>query len=224
MFKPKFFQLITMISLLLIRISTTAAEVPSIKITEHEPQYVPDEVAIFDEENKKHFLEEYEGNTLLLVFWATWCSPCTAEMPDLDILQKDFRKLPFKVLTISEDYNGIDPVLTFFKTYDLRHLPKLHDYKNTLFKAFDVVGLPTSILINSEGMAVARFTGSINWYDEKVRDILLKYIPGNPVVPKNSYKDNSLNQMPIIQVEDIKEEVDSIEPKTESKHEEHTSK
>ena len=222
--------------MLFVKISTATAESQGVKITEYEPKYAPDEIAIFDEENKKHFLEEYEGKTVLLVFWATWCSPCTAEMPDLDALQKDFRKLPFKVLPISEDYNGIEPVKEFFKTYDLRHLPMMHDYKNTMFKAFDIVGLPTSILINAEGMSVARFMGSINWYDEQVRDVLLKYIPGNPVVPKNSYKDTSLNQTPVQPAVDVKEGTPQEEkseatdtkfqeqPKIESKNEQLPSK
>lgn len=166
------------------------------KITENTPEYTPENVAIFDEENKKHFLEEYEGKTILLVFWATWCAPCITEMADLDILQKDFRKTNFLVLPISEDYTGIEAVKTFYKAHDLRHLRIMHDYKNALFKSFSIAGLPTSILINAEGMAVARFTGSINWYDEGVREILLKHISGNPAVPRNSYQDSALNNIP----------------------------
>lgn len=173
------------------------------KIIENSPEYTPENIAIFDAENKRHFLEEYEGKTILLVFWATWCAPCITEMADLDILQKDFRKTNFLVLPISEDYTGIEVVKTFYKAHDLRHLSIMHDYKNALFKSFGIAGLPTSILINSEGMAVARFTGSINWYDEKVREILLKYIPGNPPTPRNSYQDSALNN---IQTTESKEE------------------
>lgn len=172
-----------------------ASPVQASKITENIPEYTPENVAIFDEENKKHFLEEYEGKTILLVFWATWCAPCITEMGDLDILQKDFRKTNFLVLPISEDYSGIEVVKTFYKSHDLRHLSIMHDYKNALFKSFGIAGLPTSILINAEGMAVARFTGSINWYDEKVREILLKHISGNPAVPRNSYQDSALNNI-----------------------------
>ena len=181
------------------------------KIIEQAPEYAPEDIAIFDEDNKQHFLEEYEGKTVLLVFWATWCAPCVTEMADLDSLQKDFRKTPFLVLPISEDYVGVDHVKTFYKVNNLRHLPVMHDYKNALFKSFGIIGLPTSILVNAEGMVVAKFSGAINWYDEKVRNILLKYIPGNPSLPRNSYKDNSVNY---IQSSTI---VDKVEDKIENK-------
>ena len=192
----KFFLSIIFITLFYINISYAAAEEKTSqlsKITEQAPAYTPEDIPIFDAENKQHFLEEYEGKTVLLVFWATWCAPCVAEMADLDSLQKDFRKLPFLVLPISEDYVGVDHVSAFYKANNLRHLPVMHDYKNALFKSFDIVGLPTSILVNAKGMAVAKFSGAINWYDDQVREILLKYIPGNPAVPRNSYKDNSVN-------------------------------
>ncbi|MEY3196997.1 MAG: hypothetical protein RLZZ59_365, partial [Pseudomonadota bacterium] len=156
---------------------------------------VPDDVEFFDQDGAKHYLEEYEGKTILLVFWATWCSPCVSEMTSLDSLQKDFRKLPFLVIPISEDYTGIKPVEAFFKNQNLRHLPILHDYKNKLFQAMNITGLPTSILINSSGKAVVTFTGSVNWYDEEVREKILSYIDGNPTLPKNSYKDKSLNNL-----------------------------
>jgi len=165
------------------------------KIIEQPPEYAPEDVGIFDVENTEHFLEEYEGKALLLVFWATWCAPCVTEMSDLDALQKDFRKTPLLILPISEDYVGVEHVKTFYKANNLRHLPIMHDYKNALFKAFGIIGLPTSILVNADGMVVARFVGAINWYDEKVRNILLKYVPGNPMLPRNSYKDNAVNYM-----------------------------
>lgn len=207
MFKP-FYYLLTIILFCANTTSISATELSS-KISENLPEYTPEDIAIFDEENKKHFLEEYEGKTVLLVFWATWCAPCITEMSDLDILQKDFRKTNFLVLPISQDYTGIAAVKDFYKMHELRHLPIMHDYKNALFKSFGIAGLPTAILINTEGMAVARFTGAINWYDEKVREILLKYIPGNPSTPRNSYQDSALNNVqPTIDKENNNKEVE----------------
>lgn len=173
------------------------------KILDNEPFSVPEEVEIFDLQGNKHYLEEYEGKTVLLVFWATWCSPCVSEMKDLDILQKDFRKLPFLVLPISEDYTGVKGVEAFYTGHNLRHLPILHDYKNKLFRAMNITGLPTSILINASGKAVVTFTGAIDWYDEMIREKILAHIEGNPTLPKNSYKDKSLNNLVIDQPQDI---------------------
>lgn len=188
--------IIVMQLLLIVTNSTLAAEkTPSFKFEEYKGRAVPDDIPIFDESGGKHYLEEYEGKTLLIVFWATWCAPCVQEMLDLDSLQKDFRKLPFAVLPIAEDNQGIKAIEAFYKSHDIRHLPLLHDYRNALFNAFSVVGMPTSFLITEDGMNVAVFKGMINWHDEDVRAIILSHIPGNPPEPKNSYKAQSLNQV-----------------------------
>lgn len=215
----RFFQYLVYFILFISSAAYAEKKLP-LKFVEQNPSYVPEDVAIFDSNNKEHFLEEYEGKTVLLVFWASWCAPCVAEMEDLDNLQKDFRKLQFVVLPVSEDYTGVDSVKEFYKANGLRHLPVLYDYKNALFKAFEIVGLPTSVLINSEGMSVGKFSGAVNWHDEEVREILLKHIPGNPVVPRNSYKDSAVNyvQQPLKKSSDKEEKSDekkSDEEKTE---------
>ncbi|ABV84754.1 Thiol:disulfide interchange protein tlpA [Rickettsia massiliae MTU5] len=155
---------------------------------------VPDNIIFFDEEKNQYSLDQFEGKTILLVFWATWSAPCVKEMPDLDMLQKDFRKLPFAVIPISEDYQDIKVVKEYFKSYQIRYLPIYHDYRNELFKALGVVSLPTSILIDPNGKIVTSFVGNTNWYDEKVRDTILSAIPGNYPEPKNSYNEQSLNK------------------------------
>ncbi|ACP53427.1 MAG: TlpA disulfide reductase family protein [Rickettsia africae] len=155
---------------------------------------VPDNIIFFDEEKNQYSLDQFEGKTILLVFWATWSAPCVKEMPDLDMLQKDFRKLPFSVIPISEDYQDIKVVKEYFKSYQIRYLPIYHDYRNELFKALWVVSLPTSILIDPNGKIVTSFVGNTNWYDEKVRGTILSAISGNYPEPKNSYNAQSLNK------------------------------
>ncbi|WP_017443012.1 TlpA disulfide reductase family protein [Rickettsia gravesii] len=155
---------------------------------------VPDNIIFFDEEKNQYSLDQFEGKTILLVFWATWSAPCVKEMPDFDMLQKDFRKLPFSVIPISEDYQDIKVVKEYFKSYQIRYLPIYHDYRNELFKALGVVSLPTSILIDPNGKIVTSFVGNTNWYDEKVRDTILSAISGNYPEPKNSYNEQSLHK------------------------------
>jgi thiol-disulfide isomerase/thioredoxin len=183
------------ISSLVTNFSFAAEKTINWKFEEYKGISAPDDVPIFDANNDKHYFEEYEGKTLLVVFWASWCAPCVQEMVDLDILQKDFRKLPFAVLAISEDYQGVKAIESFYKINNIRHLPILYDYRNSLFNAFGVAGMPTSFLINEDGMNVATFKGLVNWYDDDVRSIILSHIPGNPMEPKNSYKSKSLNQI-----------------------------
>lgn len=206
---------LTLAIILLFTLSSNAfaaEKTQGIKFEEYKGSPVPDDIPIFDETGNKHYLEEYEGKTLLIVFWATWCSPCVQEMLDLDTLQKDFRKLPFAILPIAEDHQGIKVVESFYKQNDIRHLPLLHDYRNALFNAFSVVGMPTSFLVTEDGMNVAVFKGVVNWHDDEVRAIILSHIPGNPAEPKNSYKERSLNQV-IHKPKSSPSEADIKEPK-----------
>jgi thiol-disulfide isomerase/thioredoxin len=190
MFANKYFKYF-LLFLLYIHFSTKAL---ASKIIDIDNLNAPDEVVFFDVNGEKCFLDQFEGKTILLSFWATWCSSCVKEIPELDWLQKDFRKLPFEIVAVSQDFQGVGVVKEFFKTQEIRHLKIYHDYQNQLFKAFSVVGLPTSFLINHKGKVVKSFTGIINWYDSEIRNIILFNVPGNPEIPKNSYKVQDLNK------------------------------
>lgn len=184
---------------------------------------VPDTVVFLDDKGEKYSLDNFEGKTILLVFWATWCASCIKEMPDLDVLQKDFRKLPFAIIPVSQDYQGIKIIQKYYKDYDIRYLPIYHDFKNQLFKAFSIVGLPTAILINPDGKMLVSFVGTINWYDEEIRNIILSNIPGNHPEPKNSYREQTLNQPVNKQLKVEEKENKDEKPKIQQNNEENNA-
>ena len=162
-------------------------------IHKYDPGYfVTDEVPFYDEKGKKHFLYEYEGQPMLLTFWASWCSNCVEELPSLDVLAKDFRKLPIKFITISEDYKGIDAVKKFWADYEIRNLEIFHDANNQLFQKMEISGIPTSIFIDKNGEMKFTILGTVNWNDPKIRGVLLSYIDGSYPMPRNSFKSNNL--------------------------------
>ncbi len=49
-------------------------------------------------------LDDYQGNVVLLNFWATWCAPCLDEMPDLNRLQEEYAEQGLVVLTLSDEH------------------------------------------------------------------------------------------------------------------------
>ncbi|MFK8040063.1 MAG: TlpA disulfide reductase family protein [Rickettsiaceae bacterium] len=157
-------------------------------------QDIPDEIAFFDIDHNRHFLEQFDDKTILLSFWASWCSSCLSEINNLDNLQKDFRKLPFQVIAISEDFKDVEIVKSYFQHHDIKYLRIYYDYKNALFKSFSVAGLPTSFLINTNGKIVEIFTGNTNWNDDDIREIILSHMNGNYSLPRNSHKTLLINQ------------------------------
>lgn len=172
-------------------ISTGFAEKYYLEIRD---QYLNSEQAFFDEQNNQLFLDQYEGTNILLVFWATWSGNSADNLPMLDNLQKDFRKLPFKILPISIDYQGVEVIKEYFAKYQIRHLEVLHDYRHQLYQELAVKSLPVAFFIDAEGKNKLLFRGFVKWYDDEIRKQLLAAMEGNYALPKNTYKFPSLNR------------------------------
>lgn len=142
----------------------------------------------FDQNEQKQYLDKQEGTAILLVFWASWCGSCIANLPLLDNLQKDFRKLPFKIIAVSQDGRGADFISKYFQSNDIRHLEVFFDHNHKLFNEFSVVSMPTAFLINSEGKLKITFKGQIKWYNDEIRSMILHDIGWLGEKPKNTYK------------------------------------
>jgi thiol-disulfide isomerase/thioredoxin len=174
-------------------------------------RYLDNEAHFYDDQGNKVFLDQYEGTTILLVFWATWCGSCVSELPALDNLQKDFRKLPFKIISVSQDFAGIEVVKNHFAAHEIRHLEAFHDRKNKLFRELSIIGLPTAFLINAEGKNKIVFRGRIKWHDDKIRSMILSEIGEDLELPKNTYKFESLNRN--VMLKDVSSVVESVNPR-----------
>lgn len=173
-------------------------------------RYLDSEIGFFDGDGNKIYLDQYEGTNILLVFWATWCGTCVSELPALDNLQKDFRKLPFKIIAVSQDYKGVEVVKKHFFAHEIRHLGVFHDNRNQLFRELSIVSLPTALFINADGKNKLVFKGRIKWQDNNIRSMILSEIDENLELPKNTYKFASLNRN-VMQKEVVKEVVTSEE-------------
>ena len=153
-----------------------ANDVSEIKnIVIHKDPKIYDNVVFLDKEDKKINISEFNGNLILLNFWATWCEPCKEEMPSLDRLQinKDLNNLKVFVINISKE--SIKKIDNFFKDLNIINLEPYFDAPITLAKTFGLRGVPTSILIDKNGKEFARIIGSIDFDDENFIDWLKAY-------------------------------------------------
>lgn len=127
-----------------------------------EPAPVP-EVAFVDGEGRELSLADFEGQVLLVNFWATWCGPCRREMKDLDELQARLGGEAFQVLAISSDREGLPAVEKFYQDNGLQHLGLYNDKTVQTQRAFEVKGLPTTVLVDARGREVGRLLGPADW-------------------------------------------------------------
>ena len=153
-----------------------ANDVSEIKnIVIHKDLKVYDNVIFLDKNDKKINIKEFNGNLLLLNFWATWCEPCKEEMPSLDRLQINENLSNLKVFAINISQENKKKVDNFFKDLNIKNFNPYFDAPTTLAKTFSLRGVPTSILLNKDGKEFARIIGSINFDDKKFINWLKTY-------------------------------------------------
>ena len=144
-----------------------ANDVSEIKnIVIHKDLKVYNNVIFLDKNDKKINIKEFNGNLLLLNFWATWCKPCKEEMPSLDRLQVNQNLSNLKIFAINISQESKKKVDSFFKDLYIENFEPYFDAPTTLAKTFSLRGVPTSILIDKDGKEFARIMGSIDFNDQ----------------------------------------------------------
>ena len=147
--------------------SVFANDVSEIKnIVIHKELKVYDNVIFLDKNDKKINIKEFNGNLLLLNFWATWCAPCKEEMPSLDRLQVNQNLSNLKIFAINISQESKKKVDIFFEDLNIKNFDPYFDAPITLAKTFTLRGVPTSILIDKDGKEFARIMGSIDFNDQ----------------------------------------------------------
>ena len=118
-------------------------------------------------------LTKKEGNIVILNFWATWCVPCRKEMPSLEKFSQDYPEI--EVYAINMERPNKLRARDFYKSIGITSLEIYFDPDFRLVKIFKLIGMPTSILINKNGMEFARVVGEIDFSKKSFIDFLRKY-------------------------------------------------
>ena len=133
-----------------------------------------------DQYGNIHRLEDYRGKTIFLNFWATWCPPCKAEMPDI-------QKLYEKSATEGEDavivlgvaapnmgQEGSEEEIAAFMEEKGYTYPVLMDTEGELFASYGIMSFPTTFMIDRDGNVFGYVSGmlSADMMDSIVRQTL----------------------------------------------------
>jgi cytochrome c biogenesis protein CcmG, thiol:disulfide interchange protein DsbE len=94
-------------------------------------------------------LADYRGSVVLLNFWATWCTPCRAEMPEIEQVYQANRARGFQVLAVNLQ-EGAAEVQPFMSELGLS-FPALLDRDGTVSRLYRARALPSSFLIDRSG-------------------------------------------------------------------------
>ncbi len=100
-----------------------------------------------DGENAR--LSEYRGEVVMINFWASWCAPCRQEMPLLEELYVQYQPLGFTILGVNVEQDS-SKALAMLEDIPVS-FPIMLDTQSTVSKLYNVVAMPTSILIDRDG-------------------------------------------------------------------------
>lgn len=111
-----------------------------------------------------------KGKVVLLNFWATWCPPCRQEIPTIEKLHNTMKGQNFEVFAVSVGETP-DTVKKFVAQQKMTY-PVYLDPKNLLSKTYASQGIPTTYLIDKNGMFIAALIGAYDYSNPELIAIL----------------------------------------------------
>jgi thiol-disulfide isomerase/thioredoxin len=112
-------------------------------------------------------LAALKDKVLLVNLWATWCAPCRAEMPALDVLQAKMGSDDFEVVAVNVDTGGDEKPRKFLAETGVKSLGYYRDNTLDLFNDLKTrglaLGLPVTLLVDRGGCLLAHMNGPAEW-------------------------------------------------------------
>ena len=125
-------------------------------------------------EGGKVSLKDFRGKLLMLNFWASWCIPCREEMPAMERLYQRHKELGFVILGVNVKDNK-KSALSFVRKLNIT-FPIGFDPDGEVGLLYGAWGLPTTYLIDTKGIALARAWGPADWYSPGARELIKKIL------------------------------------------------
>ena len=105
----------------------------------------------------RYQLSDLQDKVVYLDFWASWCAPCRVSFPEIIQLKQDLADKPFEVIAITVDENPED-AKRFLRRYNVPY-PILLDSDGQLAAGYSLPGMPTSFVIDQQGVIQFRHSG-----------------------------------------------------------------
>ena len=132
-----------------------------------------------DQYGNIHTLSDYKGKTVFLNFWATWCSPCRAEMPDIQKLYEEFQQEDVVILGVAAPNLGREKSEEGIKGFLEENgytYPVVMDTEAEAFQAYGINSFPTTFMIDKDGNVFGYIPGQLS--EETMRDIIRQTVDG----------------------------------------------
>lgn len=125
-------------------------------------------------------LSDYKGKVVLINFWATWCPPCRAEMPDLIRLQREHKKQGLQIIGITYPPQTRTRVRRFARSLKVNY-PIVLGTRQIKARFSSDETLPLTVVINRDGTVSEIISGILlpEEFDQKIKPLLMKEMEGD---------------------------------------------
>ena len=128
-------------------------------------QALPVEIKLKDLNGQPVSLSDFRGKIVFLNFWTTWCFDCRIEMPHMEKLHQQFKNKDFAMVAVNLQ-EPVAQVKQFFKDYKLTFTALL-DSDGEVGAHFRITAIPTTFILNKQGIIIGKVTGPRKWEDKK---------------------------------------------------------
>jgi thiol-disulfide isomerase/thioredoxin len=105
-------------------------------------------------------LAKLKGKVVLVNFWATWCPPCRAEIPDFIDVYNTYKSKGFEIVGIALDEEGWDKVAPFMKEAKINY-PIVLGSRDIIQAYGGIEGIPTTFMVDKDGYIVGQQVGTL---------------------------------------------------------------
>ncbi|HUI29994.1 MAG TPA: TlpA disulfide reductase family protein [Candidatus Acidoferrales bacterium] len=152
--------------------SASATNLPKQSATVGTNREIAPDFTLTSIDGKTIKLSDYRGKVVILDFWATWCAPCKAEIPDFIKLSSQYKSHDFQMLGVSLDEGGLKEVAPFMKQLGMNY-PVVLGTEEVVSAYGGIRGIPTTFVIDKNGFVRAVFEG---YRDATVFENLVKQL------------------------------------------------
>ena len=133
-------------------------------------------------------LSDYHGKVVLINFWATWCPPCRAEMPDLVRLQREHAKQGLQIIGITYPPETKSRVRRFARSLKVNY-PIILGTRQIKARFSSEETLPLTVVIDRDGNVSNIISGILlrEEFEEKIKPLLMKTTEGEMRNAKSDY-------------------------------------
>lgn len=126
----------------------------------------PPPLVLNDLDGQRVRLDQFAGRTVVVNFWATWCSPCVAEMPSLQRLRDRLGVYGLDVIAVNYQENAAR-IRPFVERLGF-NLTVVRDHDGAVRKAWNVGVFPTTFVVGPDQRIAWWAQGEIDWDDPRV--------------------------------------------------------